>query len=182
MTPALRINDPAGLLAQIAELEPLCVDPLVRRAVARGDPFQVYRSLWWAWVTGRLGAHRATLRALLRSRRAFAKPLRGEGDMSLGSVDGVGIGLVGRAEKDDDGTLIKTRVLELAGIPLFPLGAHLVSVREDYGDLVQATYYARVPLGTGWWLWRRFWTWLAALVLIASVWGGLERYLGSAGS
>jgi hypothetical protein len=181
MTPALPIRDPAGLLVQIAELEPLCVDPFVRRAVARGDPFRVYRSLWWAWRTGRLRAHRATLRALLRSRRAFARPVR-EGEMSLGSIDGVGIGLVGRAEREEDGTLIKTRVLELAGIPLFPLGAHLVSVREEYGELREAVYYARVPLGTGWWLWRSLWTGLAAAALAGTAWSALETVLRSEGS
>jgi hypothetical protein len=167
--PDAALHDPAGLLAHIAELEPLCADPLVRRAVASGDPFRVYRALWWARATFRLRAHRATLRALLRTRRAFAKPVKA-GHLSLGMVGGVGIDLVGRAEREDDGTLIKTRALELAGIPLFPLGAYLVRTQTRFGELVSATYYARVPLGTGWFLWRRLWTTFLAAVVITWAW------------
>lgn len=177
---AAPVHDPAGLLVQIAELEPLCTDPLVRRAVASGDPFKVYRSLWWARVTLRLRAQRQTVRALLRTRRAFAKPEK-EGNYGLGSVDGVGVGLVGRDERDDDGTHIKTRVMEFLGIPVFPLSAHVVSVRQEYGELVKVWIYARVPLGTGWWLWRSLWAGLAAAAVAASAWSALQAWLRSSG-
>lgn len=173
MARAAHIRDPAGLLARIAELEPLCTDLFVRRAVASGDPFRVYRALWWARATFRLRAHRETLRTLLRTRRAFAKPTK-DGDLALGTLNGVGNGLVGRAEKEEDGTHIKTRVVELAGFPLFPLGAHLVSVREEFGEIVEATFHARVPLGTGWWLWRTLWTVIAAAVMLASARSAVE--------
>jgi hypothetical protein len=178
---AATVHDPAGLIAQVAELEPLCADPLVRHAVASGDPFKVYRSLWWARATFRLRAHRDTLRALLRSRRVFAKPEK-EGNYGLGSTDGLGVGLVGRDERDDDGTLIKTRVMEFLGIPVFPLSAHVVSVRQEFGEIVKVWFYARVPLGTGWWLWRCLWTGLAAAAVAASAWSALEAWLRSSGS
>ncbi len=39
------IQDPAGLLERLPELEPLCQDARVRAAVEAGDPFKVYRVL-----------------------------------------------------------------------------------------------------------------------------------------
>jgi hypothetical protein len=163
------IRDPAGLLARIQELEPLCSDPRIRRAVEKGDPFKVYRALWWARLTGKLVAHRRTLDLLLGHRRAFAKPLAGKTPM-LGTFNGFGATLLGASEKEADGTSIATHcVVALFVFPVFPLGAYVVAGGERKVLSSSWTLFARVPLGTFAWLSRRA---IALAVVAAVAWGG----------
>ncbi|MDY7232947.1 hypothetical protein [Hyalangium rubrum] len=150
------IQDPAGVLQRIPELKPLCEDAGVRRAVERGDPFRLYRALFWARWLGRLRSHRAVLDALLRQRRLFARPLKGS--PSLGTVNGFGMTLLGSAEPDpEDGTSIATHCfVALFAIPLLPLGAYVVRPSEENKGLQRGwTLFARVPMGAFPWLYGR---------------------------
>jgi hypothetical protein len=158
------VRDPAGLLGRIQELEPLCSDPGIRRAVESGDPFKVYRAIWWARRTGKLVAHRRTLDLLLRSRRAFAKPVKGK--LFLGTFNSFGATLLGSAEEEPDGTRIATHhVVALFAVPLFPLGAYVVAGGERKGLSTAWNVFARVPLSPFTWLWSRG----VALALVAAV-------------
>jgi hypothetical protein len=163
------IRDPAGLLTRIQELEPLCSDPRIRRAIEKGDPFKVYRALWWARLTGKLVAHRRTLDLLLAHRRAFAKPLGGRTPM-LGTFNGFGATLLGGSEQEPDGTSIATHcVVALFVLPVFPLGAYVVAGGERKVLSTSWTIFARVPLGTFAWLSRR----AVAFAMVAAVaWAG----------
>jgi hypothetical protein len=157
-------RDPAGLLVRIQELEPLCADPGIRRAVESGDPFKVYRAIWWARRTGKLVAHRRSLDQLLKSRRAFAKPLKGK--LFLGTFNSFGATLLGSAEEEPDGTRIAThQVVALFAVPLFPLGAYVVAGGERKGLSSSWNVFARVPLSPFAWLWSR----AVALALVLSV-------------
>jgi hypothetical protein len=169
------IQDPSGLLVRIQELEPLCEDSGVRRAVGRGDPFAVYRALWWARLTGKLGAHREALKLLLRSRRAFAKPLKGK--LMLGTVNGFGATLLGSAEAEPDGSRIATHCLVgLFVIPVFPLGAYVVVGGQRKGLSTSWNIFARVPLGVVAWGFSRA---LALAVLVAVAWAGARAVRAS---
>lgn len=151
------IEDPSGLLQRIPELRALCEDAKVRRAVERGDPFKVYRTLMWARWLGRLRSHREVLDTLLRRRRLFARPLKGN-SLFLGTLNGFGATLLGGAEPDpDDGTSIATHALvALFMIPLLPLGAYVVRPSDSNNPMSRAwTFFARVPLGTLPWLYSR---------------------------
>ncbi|HET9553875.1 MAG TPA: hypothetical protein VFP50_12970 [Anaeromyxobacteraceae bacterium] len=159
------IQDPAGLLQRIAELEPLCADPAIRKAVERGDPFKVYRALFWAKLLRRLPEHRRTIDALLASRRAFARPLAGK--PWLGTFNSVGATLLGKAEPEPDGSHIATHcVVVLFAVPLFPLGAYVVAGGGRTGLSSSWTLFARAPLSLGAWLWSRGVA-LAAAVAVA---------------
>ncbi|MBN1203506.1 MAG: hypothetical protein JXB05_01095 [Myxococcaceae bacterium] len=171
------IQDPAGLLHRIPELQPLCEDTSVRRAVERGDPFRLYRALFWARWMGRLRSHRELIDALLSRRRLFARPLTSS--PSLGRVNGFGMTLLGSAEPDpEDGTSIATHCfVALFFIPLLPLGAYVVRPTEESNALNRGwTLFAQVPLGVLPWLYSRA---LALGVLALVVWGGAQAFIGS---
>jgi hypothetical protein len=162
------VRDPAGLLGRIQELEPLCADPGVRKAVESGDTFKVYRAIWWARRRGKLVAHRRTVDLLLRSRRAFAKPLKGK--LFLGTFNSFGASLLGSAEQEPDGTRIATHhVVALFAVPLFPLGAYVVAGGERKGLQTSWNVFARVPLSPFTWLWSRA---VALAVVVAVLWAG----------
>lgn len=162
------IQDPGGLLGRIPELEPLCQDPGVRRAVEKGEPFAVYRALWWARLTGRLRDQREALGLLLRSRRAFARPLQGK--LFLGTFNGFGATLLGSSEADPDGSSVATHwIVALFALPLFPLGAYVVSGGDRKGLSTSWIVYARVPLGVGAWAWSRG---VALAVALTVAWAG----------
>jgi tetratricopeptide (TPR) repeat protein len=171
------IQDPGGLLQRIPELKPLCEDAGVRRAVERGDPFRLYRALFWARWMGRLRSHRELIEALLSRRRLFARPLRG--NISLGRVNGFGMTLLGAAEPDpEDGTSIATHCfVALFIIPLLPLGAYVVRPAEGSDALNRGwTLFAQVPLGLFPWLYSRA---VALSVLALVVFGGAQAFIGS---
>jgi hypothetical protein len=173
MTTPSALQDPAGLLDRIAELRPLCSDPGVRRAVATGNAFKVYRALAWARLTGRLGAHRRTLAQLLRNRRAFARPLKG--NLFLGTFNSVGATLVGSAEAEPDGTHVATHsIVFLFRIPIFPLGAYVVRHEGKSGLRTSWRIFARVPLGGLAWLWSRAVAAAVALAVAAGAYGAFH--------
>jgi hypothetical protein len=171
------IQDPAGLLHRIPELKPLCEDPGVRHAVEQGDPFRLYRALRWARWLGRLRSHRETIDALLRNRRLFARPLKG--NLWLGTLNGFGATLLGSAEPDSqDGTHISTHcVVALFAIPLLPLGAYVVRPAEGSTALSRSwAIFARVPMGPLPWLWSRA---LALGVIALVALGAAQTFMDS---
>lgn len=171
------IQDPAGLLQRIPELKPLCEDPAVRRAVERGDPFRLYRTLRWARWLGKMRSHREVIDTLLRHRRLFARPLKS--NPMLGTLNGFGASLIGSAEKDEqDGTCISTHcVVALFAIPLVPLGAYVVLPGPSSGAFNRSwTLFARVPLGPLPWLWSRA---LALGVMALVVLGAAQAFWDS---
>ncbi len=142
------ISDSAGLLDRIPEIEPLCEDRRIRKAVESGDPFKVYRALAFARWTGRLKAHRDVLQMLLRNRRLFARPLK-DSSLALFTMNGFGTTLLGKAEPDaHDGSHIAThQVVAFFVLPLFPLGAYVVQQGESRGLKRSWRILARVPMG-----------------------------------
>jgi hypothetical protein len=163
-------RDPSGLLARIPELAPLCEDRFVRWAVATGDALRVHRVLFLVWLTGRLRRHRVAVRQLLRRRRAFARPVRRL--PYLGSWNGLGSTMIGRAEAEPDGTRIATHVLVfILGIPVFPLRAYLVKPAHPGRYDENWYFYSRVPLGVFAWLWNRAVSLAAVLVVVSAASG-----------
>ena len=154
------INDPSGILGRIPELEPIAEEPSIRKAIEGGDPFKIYRALFWARLLGKIRSHREVLDAVLANRRLFARPLKGV--PSLSTVNSVGTGFVGSSEEAPDGTHIATHaIVVLFKIPLLPLGAYVVRHAEGSSWNI----FVRVPLGTLPWLYSR----AIALGAIASV-------------
>jgi hypothetical protein len=159
--------DPAGLFQRIPELEPLCEDARIRKAVEAGDSFKVYRALWWAKTLNRLPAHRDVLMLLLSQRRLFARPIKKAPSMQ--TINSIGTTIVGSSEKNADGTYIATHAFViLFAIPILPLGAYLVSAGQKARSY---NFFARVPLGSVYWIWSRFW----ALAVVAAVAVGAVR-------
>lgn len=160
----MAISDPAELLQRIPELEPLAADPSIRKAIATGDAFKVYRALFWAKWLRRLPQHRSGLDHLLGQRRLFAKPLKGT--PALGSLNSIGFGFVGESERDSDGTHVALHAfVALFVLPLLPLGSYLVQKVGSGGFSSQWRIFARVPMGGALWLYTRGLA-LAALGLI----------------
>jgi hypothetical protein len=158
------LQDPAGLLNRVPELESLTGDPKVRTAIESGDPFKVYRALFWARLMGRLTSQRETLSGLLRNRRLFAKPIKGS--PWLGTINGFGATFLGQSELEPDGTHVATHaVVAFFVVPLLPLAAYLV--RKEQSGVLRSSWriFARVPMGPVPWLWGR----LVAFCAIASV-------------
>jgi hypothetical protein len=143
------MNDPAGLLQRIPELEQLEHDAKIRAAVESGDSFKVYRALLWAKLTRRLPERRALIDALVKNRRPFAQPMKGS--PSLFTFNSFGTALTAETERAADGTGIATHaVVVLFKVPLLPLGAYLVKS----AGIRSWTIYARVPIGLWMWLYR----------------------------
>ncbi|HEX9573700.1 MAG TPA: hypothetical protein VF994_06355 [Myxococcales bacterium] len=158
------LQDPSEILNRVPELESLAGEPSIRRAIEAGDPFKIYRALFWTRLLGRLASQRDTLSTLLRNRRLFAKPIKGS--PWLGTLNGVGATLLGESERDPDGTHVATHaVVIFFVVPLLPLGAYLV--RKEHSGVLRSSWriFARVPMGPVPWLWSR----LVALGAVASV-------------
>ncbi|HYV66323.1 MAG TPA: hypothetical protein VE964_08770 [Myxococcales bacterium] len=158
------LQDPSGILGRVPELETLTGEPSVRKAIESGDPFKVYRALFWARLLGRLSSQRETLGNLLRNRRLFAKPIGGT--PFLGTFNSIGATLLGEAEPDQDGTHVATHaVVVFYVVPLLPLGAYVV--RKEESGVFKSSWriFARVPLGPVAWAWNR----LVPLGVAASV-------------
>ncbi len=160
-------SDPAGLFQRIPELEPLCQDRRVAKAVESGDAFKVYRALWWARLFNRLPQQRDVLKSLLAQRRLFVRPLKKA--PSLQTINSIGTTIVGSSEKSSDGTYIATHAFVIFfALPLLPLGAYVVAP----GDKPRSyRFFGRVPLGSVYWMWSRFW----ALAVVAAVAVGAVR-------
>jgi hypothetical protein len=165
------ISDPAQILQRVPELNELTGDPKILRAIESGDTFKLYRTLMLARVFRRLPEHAETLKLLTRERRLFAKPL--EKMPSLGNINSVGFGFVGKAERDIDGSHIALHAfVVLYELPLVPLGAYVVQSTGDHEWQV----YARAPLGFAGWLYTRG---LAAALALLVGWGALTSIAAS---
>ncbi|MBR7780293.1 tetratricopeptide repeat protein [Undibacterium rugosum] len=146
----MSISDPAQLLQRIPELEELCTDTKIVRAIASGDSFKVYRALVIARLLHRLPQHQQLLKQLTSERRLFAKPLKGT--PALGSFYSLGFNFIGQSETDTDNSYIAMHALSvLFVVPVIPLGAYVV---KSTGDR-QWQIYARAPLGLAGWLYTR---------------------------
>lgn len=144
-------RDPAGLLARIPELEPLCRHASVRRAVERGDPFALHRALMIGRWLGRFrGEEREVAAHLVGERRLFLKPLRGA--PWLFTLNGMGATVYGEDERGPDGAYVKTHWLVFFFVPIFPLGAYLVADGEVGRSW---RFFGRVPFGPLTWAWNR---------------------------
>ncbi len=164
------VTDPSGILGRIPELESFCEDARVAAAVEKGDPFAVYRALFWGRLLGRFGAqHRGMLASLLANRRLFAKPLSGA--PALFRINGFGAGIYGEVERGEDGAYVTTHCVSALFIPVFPLGAYLCTT-VDYN---RYSFYAKVPLGPVAWAWSR----LIALGIVALVLAGVASAVDS---
>lgn len=141
------MDDPAGLLGRIPELEALAkASPRVARAMASGDAHGVYRAVWWE--RRRLSAHAETVRTVLAHRRAFLMPLKGAPMMA--TLNGVGARVYSDGDRDPtDGTYIGTHYVTVVFVPVFPLGSYLVHSNGN-----QYRFFGRVPLATWSYLWR----------------------------
>src|SRR5713226_2463136 len=158
------LQDPSEILNRVPELESLAGEPSIRRAIEAGDPFKIYRALFWTRLLGRLASQRDTLSTLLRNRRLFAKPIKGS--PWLGTLNGVGATLLGESERDPDGTHVATHaVVIFFVVPLLPLGAYLVRKQESGVLRTSWRIFARVPMGPVPWLWSR----LVAFGAVAAV-------------
>jgi hypothetical protein len=138
----MSISDPAQLLQRIPELGAFTDDPRIRRAIESGDPFKVFRALMLARLLRRLPAHKKLLKELTGQRRLFAKALKG--NPSLGSINSVGFGFIGKAEQESDGSHIALHAF-------VPLGAYVVRSTGNRSWQI----YARAPLGIPGWLYTR---------------------------
>jgi len=169
------LQDPSEILNRVPELESLAGEPSIRRAIEAGDPFKIYRALFWTRLLGRLASQRETLSTLLRNRRLFAKPIKGS--PWLGTLNGIGATLLGESERDPDGTHVATHtVVIFFVVPLLPLGAYLVRKQESGVLRTSWRIFARVPMGPVPWLWSR----LVALAAVASVLSGAFAAVHSA--
>jgi tetratricopeptide (TPR) repeat protein len=154
--------DPCGFLERAPSLADLLPDEALASAMARGDVSALHAALAARLAVEPSGPARDTLQALLQHRELFAMA---ELAPSLRSVLGTGTALVGAPPADaPDASFVATRVFRLLGVPLWPLGQHLVR-RGREGQLV---VLGRVPRSSGFGATR----WLAALGLGAVVLGG----------
>jgi hypothetical protein len=139
-----RPDDPSGLLSRVPELEALCFEAGIRKAIESGSPRKVYRAIFWARWLGRLNrgnlAHEAD--ALLGNRRLFLEPLNGSAP-TMSTVNGVGTMIYGRDEAGPDGAYITTLFIVFLFFPVIPLGAYLV---QDAGGR-SYRFFGKVPLG-----------------------------------
>ncbi len=157
----MSISDPAQILQRVPELHALSDDPRIRRAIATGDPFKLYRTLLLARLLRRLPQHAALLKLLTQDRRLFARSEAGLPIVRTQKI--VGSGFIGRTNDDSDGSHVALRVFQLFWrLPLFPRGAYLVKPMGPHKWLVVAP----VPTGIGGWLYARALA-LLALVLLA---------------
>ncbi len=163
------ISDPAQLLQRIPELEALAVEAKIRKAIEDGDPFKVYRALFWTKWFRKLPAQQSLLNSLLAQRRLFAKPLKGK--PALGTFNTVGFGFVGNSEQDKDGVHIALHAFVVfLAMPLLPLGSYLVKSEGRKGLSSHWRIYARVPMGALGWLYSRgMATGLAGLLVFGMV-------------
>jgi tetratricopeptide (TPR) repeat protein len=116
--------DPSGFLERAPSLAELLPDEAITSALARGDASTLHAAL-----SGRLAVEtsvpaRETLQTLLQMRELFAMA---EPAPRLHSVLGTGMALVGAPRNEaPEAPFVATRVFRLLGLPLWPMGQHLV--------------------------------------------------------
>ena len=140
-------SDPANLLQRIPELQTLADDHKIRRAIATGDSFKVYRALLIARLFARLPQHRDLITMLTNERRMFAKPILNE--PTTLRFKSIGFEFVSGSEHDTDGSYVATHALAiLSKFPLIPLGSFVV---KNLGSQ-KWQVLGRAPLGIKGWL------------------------------
>lgn len=116
--------DPSGFLERAPALASLLPDAALEAALARGDASALYRALLARLAAEPAGSSRDTLAALVADRSLF---VMAESPPTVRSVLGTGTGFLGRPAREAGGTpYIATRAFRLFGLPLWPLGQHLV--------------------------------------------------------
>ncbi|XXF78822.1 hypothetical protein P2318_03410 [Myxococcaceae bacterium GXIMD 01537] len=131
--------DPSGFLERIPALASLAPDEALSKALARGDALGLYAVLRARLAAEPPGSTREALAALVADRAAF---VMAEPTPALGGMLGFGPGLVGKPRADaPDAPFIATRAVRLLGVPVWPLGEHLV--RRDKEGTLQVV--GRVP-------------------------------------
>jgi tetratricopeptide (TPR) repeat protein len=150
--PALpEVADPSGFTERAPALLSLLPDEALSAALAGADAFAVHAALTARLARESSGSVRDTLRELLGNQTLF---VMAERPPRLGSILGTGVVLAGlptpekRAEP-----FIATRAVSLFGLPVWPLGEHLVRRGRD-GQLevvgrVAAARGARVSRAAG---------------------------------
>jgi hypothetical protein len=116
--------DPSDFLERAPALASLLPDEALSQALATGDASALYRALLVRLAVEPPGMGRDTLAELVADRSLFAMV---EAPPSLRGVLGTGTALVGAPREDaPEAPYIATRVFRLLGVPLWPLGQHLV--------------------------------------------------------
>ena len=163
------MNDPAGLVNRIPELEQLASIPSVEKALATGKPHKVYRALWWAHLLGRVkGSLRASAKALLGNRRLWLEGIQKA--PSMHTVNGIGTAVYGRSELDpEDGTAIGTHFFVFVFMPLFPLGQYLYI---NHGN--QYRFYGKAPLGPVAYAYRSLFALGTGAAILSAAWGAFD--------
>jgi hypothetical protein len=121
--------DPSAFLERAPALASLLPDEALAQALARGDASALYRALLVRLAVEPAGPARDTLAELVADRTLFAMA---ESPPTVRSVLGTGTALSGAPREDaPEAPYIATRVFRLLGVPLWPLGQHLVRRGRD---------------------------------------------------
>lgn len=121
--------DPSGFTERAPALLSLLPDEVLRLALARGEGLAVHAALTARLDREPSGAVRDTLRELLGNRALF---VMAERPPRLGHFLGTGVALVGLPAPEQQQTpFIATRAVSVLGVPLWPLGEHLIQRARD---------------------------------------------------
>jgi hypothetical protein len=166
-------RDPAGLVTRVPELARLAqAHPALARAIERGKPHAVYRTLFWLKLLGKTDRDTELVGQLLASRRLFIQPLNGAPTML--TYNGVGSRPYGNSEPDSgDGTYIMTLYLVVLFVPVYPLASYLVR-GADTGE--GWSFFGKVPLSAVGYVWQR----ALALAGVGAVAFGVFNAVGAA--
>jgi hypothetical protein len=135
--------DPSGFTERAPALSSLLPDEALSRALAGGDALALHAALVARSSRERSGPTRDTIRALLAQPALFAVS---EAPPRLGVVLGTGTAFAGLPppEKQTE-PFIATRAVRVLGLPVWPLGQHLVRRGRDG----QLDVMGRVPTSLG---------------------------------
>ncbi|HEX8702776.1 MAG TPA: hypothetical protein VF815_28335, partial [Myxococcaceae bacterium] len=159
--------DPSGLTERAPVIASLLPDEALSLALARGDAHAVHATLTTRLEHEPSGPTRDTLQQVLAQRELFAVA---ESTPRLGEILGTGIALVQRPEPgSQQGPFISTRAVRVLGLPIWPLGQHLVR----QGRNGQLEVLGRVPSGSSLGVMRAVSLLAAGAVLLAGVTAGL---------
>ncbi|MFL5346517.1 MAG: tetratricopeptide repeat protein, partial [Hyalangium sp.] len=121
--------DPSGFTERAPALLSLLPDEALTLALSRGDGFAVHAALAARLARESSGAARDTLRELLGNRALF---VMAERPPQLSHFLGTGVSLVGLPAPEQQQTpFIATRAVCVLGVPVWPLGEHLVQRGRD---------------------------------------------------
>jgi tetratricopeptide (TPR) repeat protein len=121
-------SDPSGFTERAPTLLSLLPDKALSDALARGDALALHRALRARLSRESPGPLRDTLRQLLDNRGLFTVS---ELPPRLASFLGTGVRLVGLPSEQQQAPFVATRAICLLGVPVWPLGEHLVEHGRD---------------------------------------------------